>query len=411
MKTTASFLTFVMLFSSCATYRAQHIGPTPIIYAQQEIPEEQLLDVGIVDFESAELTEEQAKKQGTAPAVRKAEGRFIPYHLKNTLQRSSQWGMVRVIPKATESNDVTVTGKILESTGDTLAVQVTVKDSTGRTWFTRTYKAEVTGKAYEDSQPGKKDAFQDLYNAIANDMTEFKQQLKPEDFRTIRTVSKLRFARDFAPDAFGQYISEDERGRFTIKRLPAADDPNMNRVLRIREREYMFVDTLNDYYDGFYNEMWPSYDNWRKSNLTEHAALAKVERDAFMRQVGGALLVALAVLLQAKNVHNTGVLSGALVIAGGQVFISGINISKQAEIHRAAIEELGESFDSEMKPVVMEFEGKTYELTGTAAEQYDHWRELLRQIYYAETGFTPPSNKASQNAVDQKRKPADPRTP
>ena len=35
----------------------------------------------------------------------------------------------------------------------------------------------------------------------------------------------------------------------------------------------------------------------------------------------------------------------------------------------------------------MEFEGKQYELTGTAEEQFTHWRELLRQIYITETGF------------------------
>jgi hypothetical protein len=40
-----------------------------------------------------------------------------------------------------------------------------------------------------------------------------------------------------------------------------------------------------------------------------------------------------------------------------------------------------------MKPVVMEFQGKKYELTGSAEEQYRHWRELLREIYYEETGF------------------------
>ena len=42
-----------------------------------------------------------------------------------------------------------------------------------------------------------------------------------------------------------------------------------------------------------------------------------------------------------------------------------------------------------MKPVVMEFEGKQYELTGSAAEQFNQWRALLRKIYFAETGFDP----------------------
>ena len=58
-------------------------------------------------------------------------------------------------------------------------------------------------------------------------------------------------------------------------------------------------------------------------------------------------------------------------------------------LHEAAIEELSESFSSEMKPVVLEFEGEQYELTGSAEEQFKQWRKLLRQIYYAETGFEP----------------------
>jgi len=72
--------------------------------------------------------------------------------------------------------------------------------------------------------------------------------------------------------------------------------------------------------------------------------------------------------------------------------VDGFNISKQAEIHRMAIQELSESFGSEMKPVVMEFKGKEYELTGSAEEQYKHWRELLRKIYYEETGFEQPDD-------------------
>ena len=41
----------------------------------------------------------------------------------------------------------------------------------------------------------------------------------------------------------------------------------MDRLLKIREREYMYVDTLNQQYEEFYDEMWPPYENWRKLNL------------------------------------------------------------------------------------------------------------------------------------------------
>ena len=76
------------------------------------------------------------------------------------------------------------------------------------------------------------------------------------------------------------------------------------------------------------------------------------------------------------------------------MIIDGFNISKEAEIHSAAIQELSESFGNEMKPVVMEFQGKKYELTGSAEEQFKRWRELLRKIYKAETGFDPDSSAA-----------------
>ena len=95
----------------------------------------------------------------------------------------------------------------------------------------------------------------------------------------------------------------------------------------------------------------------------------------------------------------------AMVIIGGQVFISGWNISKEAEIHSAAIQELSESFGDEMQPVTMEFEGQQYELTGSAEEQFKRWKELLRQIYFAETGFEPTPASDEEPDADQNDKP------
>jgi hypothetical protein len=97
----------------------------------------------------------------------------------------------------------------------------------------------------------------------------------------------------------------------------------------------------------------------------------------------------MAILLEATQTGASNVLNGLLVVSGGQVFMSGINLSKQAEIHSAAIAELSESFGADMEPVNLELKGQTYELTGTAQEQYRQWRELLRKIYFQETGFGP----------------------
>ena len=145
-------------------------------------------------------------------------------------------------------------------------------------------------------------------------------------------------------------------------------------------------------------------------NLTERKAISEIRKKALTRQLLGALMIAGAVAAGASNSNNTAVLQTGLILIGGQVILDGFNISKEAEIHEASIRELSESFSGEMKPVIMEFEGKQYELTGSAEEQFKKWRELLRKIYYAETGFEPeqtPDGGESNEADDREpQKPA-----
>ena len=379
-----------LIASGCATYRAQEVGPTTILQAQEEIPESELLDVGITVFKSDEITEEKAKEEGTHPEIRNAEVHYMPYHLNNTLQQSSHWGAVRVIPDENAAVDLMVKGEVLESNGEHLILKVDVVDAAGNIWMSKAYEAEATEKTYTDNVLGEKDAFQDLYNTIANDMTAYKEKLSSEEIQTIRTISKLKFAEDFAPDAFDKYLIKNKDNTVSINRIPADDDPMMERLLRIRERDHMYVDTLNEYYETFYSEMWPPYLEWRKANFVEQTARKEIKRKALVRQIVGAMMVAAAIGLGAGDVSGTAALQSMLIVGGGAVIVNGINISKEAEIHSAAIQELSESFGNEMKPVVMEFEGEKYELTGSAEEQYKRWRELLRKIYYSETGFVEP---------------------
>ncbi|MBW2479887.1 MAG: hypothetical protein JRF38_07835, partial [Deltaproteobacteria bacterium] len=229
-------LVALLIFSGCATYSFHKVGPTPIAQAKTEIPEEQLMDVGILVFETKELTPEDAKDEGTSADIRKAETHFIPYHLKNTLHQSGHWGAIQVVPAETNSVDLLVKGKILESNGENLVLEIDVTDATGKQWFKRKYSATLKESDYSGNQAGEKDAYQNLYNAIANDLAEYKMKLQVAETKTIRTVSKLKFAREFAPDAFSGYLTQDKNGRLSVKRLPADDDPMMDRLLKIRER-------------------------------------------------------------------------------------------------------------------------------------------------------------------------------
>jgi hypothetical protein len=76
-----------------------------------------------------------------------------------------------------------------------------------------------------------------------------------------------------------------------------------------------------------------------------------------------------------------------MVLGGVYAIKTGFDKDSETGIHREAIKELGDSFASETRPLVVEVEGQTHELTGSAEVQYARWRSLLKQIYAAETGL------------------------
>jgi hypothetical protein len=383
-------LLLLTMLVGCVT-NTETVKPTYAIFAQRQVPEAQLLDVGIQVFESAAPEEGDAAEDGYNPEVRKAEAHYIPFHLKNTLQLTGHWGAVRVTPLRGDNVDVTVTGTILESNGEELLVEVKVQDITGNTWFVKRYRAEATDASYEKTRKGERDPFQDLYNAVCNDMLAYKQRLAPADIRNLRRVAKLKFAADMAPDAFGGYLQRNGDGRYSIKHLPADDDPMMQRAMRIRERDYMLIDTVNQYYSRFYDEMWEPYTSWRESYLDEAKAKHELERKALTRKILGIAAILGGIALEANNGgnSNTGTLRDLMVVGGAYSFKTGMDASADARIHADALRELGASFGADIQPVVLEVEGRTVELHGSAEEQYREWRELLREIFVAETGLKP----------------------
>jgi hypothetical protein len=120
------FFASILAFTGCATHGAHKVNPTAIEAAKAEIPENQLIDVGILVFESEELTPKKAEKEGTNADIRKAESHFMPYHLKNTLHQSGHWGAIQVVPAETNSVDLLVKGKIIESNGEVLFLEISV---------------------------------------------------------------------------------------------------------------------------------------------------------------------------------------------------------------------------------------------------------------------------------------------
>ncbi|MCU7960247.1 MAG: hypothetical protein KZQ58_09655 [gamma proteobacterium symbiont of Bathyaustriella thionipta] len=397
------FITLLLilgLLSGCQSMGGTRgVDDTQIRYAQTEIPADALLDVDIEIFTIAERQEVDEDEFYDA-SLMKAESRYIPFHLKRTLERSGQWGSVQVTPEADSSLNLLISGRILESNGERLKVAVQVTDATGEQWFERTYEEEIEQENYRDAAKGAQDPFQNFYNLLANDLLEARQERSNRELRRIRDVSTLKFAKDVAPDPYAAYLKTDRDGHWQVVRLPSENDPNMARIMRLREREYMFLDTLNLYYSNLYDRMWDPYLNWRESYLTEIKAKQEVDRQATTRKILGALAIAAAIANEAYGGRHTSHTATAVLASGGVWAISsGMEISEGAKIHSDAIKELADSFNDDIDPVVIEVEGKTRKLSGTAETQFSEWRQLMRKIYMQETGFAP-------QAADAGSKPA-----
>lgn len=378
--------TVLILVSStaCTTTQVVTSNSKPAVQSSTLIPQDELLDIGIEPL-NPNIPEnlEQLEKELIVPDVRRAESSFIAYHLKDTLELTGNWGAVRVTPQSSNAVDLYVTGRILVSDGEHLHVEITVSDATGKTWYKRDYKDSASKFSYEKPV---EDPFQDLYNDIANDLLAAREQRSRGEILNVKTVSNLKFAADLAPDAFGEYLDASKRGQLSVSQLPAGNDSMMQRVDRIKEQEYLFVDTLDDYYSRFHREMRPSYDEWRHATYDEAIRLREVERQARNRLIGGALLIAGGLVAGSESDTWAGDAAAAGAVMGGIGAIkSGLGRRKEAEIHAESLRELSQSLGTEITPYVLDIEGKTIELSGTAQEQYAQWRQLLRDIYIEET--------------------------
>lgn len=378
--------------AGCVTHETRPQQRVKAIQASTEIPESQLLDVGVRLFEeNLPKDEKKMEEEHIFPEVRKAEARFLPMQLRNTLEGTGQWGQVRVMPQDAEALDVYVSGKIIESTGQVLRAEITVTDATGRQWFKREYNQLADTRSYKDQNGKPRDPFQNMYNTLANDMLVYRQQMTAADLENVRRVSELRFASDLAPYAFSDYMTQDKKGMKQVVRLPAEDDPMLQRMDRIRERDYALLDTINEHYSLFAENMSEPYTNWRRYSYSELEAKDEAKRASITRKLLGAAAIVGGLVVGAEANTYAGQAAATGAIFGGAYAVkSGFDKGAEVKLHSDSLKQLGESFQAEVQPMVVEVEGRTLQLKGTAEEQYTEWRRLLKELYENETGTSVP---------------------
>lgn len=386
-------MAFAFLAAGCTVSEVIHAETTPLNVASLQVSESLLLDVGILNFDAGIPANNDVEKTRIYPEVRMAEARYLPYHIKTTLQGTGFWGAVRVIPSARVATDVIVSGVIEESDGEFVELRLKAVDATGRFWFEKSYSMQTGIASYAEYRDRTQDPYQKVFNDFANDLQMHVRTLDPKDIARIREVSELQFFAEMAPNSFGGYLATDEDGMVTVQRLPAENDPMVDRLRQIRERDRLVVDTLNEHYANFYYGIALPYEGWRKRTREQSVAYRQTRKSALQRALIGAAVVAGSVSFDANSSNYSRyraqrIAQSVAIDRGWRTIMNAIQQHRSAGIHREEIKELSESFVAEAAPMIVQVQGETMRLTGTAEAQYESWRKLLKEIYETETGFS-----------------------
>jgi hypothetical protein len=377
-----------LMLAACNTHTVKTTSYTPIVQDSQNVPEDLLLDVGVAVFDPGIDEIEKRDEETTNHEIRVAESRYAPFLLAETLQRSANWGIVRLMPNNESPMDVIINGTILQSDGEAMQIRIAVTDSSGREWYTKVYSELISQFSYEPSQRQQADPFQVIYNKISNDLLEYrKRNLTNQQIVEVRTISELLFARRFSPEVFDSYLTTNRQGNLAITALPAETDPVLQRVRDIRERDFMFIDTVQDYYATYVRQMRLPYDTWRALSYDETIELRELRASANRRFVAGAAAV-LGGLAAATSGGNYATQTGGAIGVGAGAYLikSGFDKRAEAKLHSDALEELGESLENEVAPRVFSLDDRTITLTGSVEEQYAQWKDVLADIYASEVG-------------------------
>jgi hypothetical protein len=368
----------------CATISMTSATAPETFEAPGDLPDAARLDVAVVEFNPGLPADGESIPEDLYPEIREAEAKLLSIQLVKTLEKTGHWGAVSVLPSEPIASDVTVTATILHSDGRDLHLLVHARDSAGRTWFERKYRTQAVEGSYRSANKTL-DPHQPMFNTIANAMVEARSELDAKQLEEIAAISELKFASRLSPEIFDGYLATDEDSMVEIVRLPALDEPMLERVAEVRLRDEMFVDTMGIHYQNFASQLESNYWYWREASSQEIYAKEALRREQIARGVGSALTIAVIALTGAfasAPAAISAATAGAAIIQYQMQIIHALGQQKQ--MHEEGLFELAESFQAEVQPMVVELESTNVRLTGTAAAQYEEWQRLLHDVYRAE---------------------------
>lgn len=341
-----------------------------------------LNDRGDVDYKAV-------GKAGLWPQLRRAEANRFAVETKRAVEKLGTFGSVSVVPTATASADVYLLGSIDKSDSEIIKLSVNVLDSQGKLWGKRQFEHKVAKGFYRDRTNDNKDPYSPVFMQIADYVYELLKTKSEKEKETIKHITELRYAQLYAPEVFSQHLKLKKTWsgnyEYKLRSLPSQNDSVVNRIKPLRVQDQLFIDRLQTQYEGFHAKSDDSYRAWQKETLPEILATKKSRSDRNVRIGAGLAMATLAVLLGQNSNSTAGELGTIVgVVASGALLKSAMDKNAELKVHKQSLDELGESLDLELSPQLITHNDQTIELTGTANEQYQQWKNHLKAIYELE---------------------------
>jgi len=405
-----SLLAFSLVFSSTA--HAVTVGPAynpsvePLPTEKKKLPDPldlipitavvPILDVGFSP------SDPKLEQRGIWPELRKTEAIRSAIKLKDALIGINQFESVQVVPDTSASSDFYLVGVIKESTGEILRIQYMFIDATGRTRLNRTDVHRVEpGWHARFAAPGV-DPFQPLYDKIAIEVWKDLKKLAEDHKRvskrkgkssrlseveTIGATRELMFAQYFNPGLYKDAISpvrpkSSRDSSYKLNYLPDRSSSEWSSIETIKARDQVFIRQLNQTYGQFMTEVDPKYAEWQNDIFPTARQIRLAKRSETISNVtAGALAV--ATVAAAVDADSTSGRDTALAVGGvltSAALIKGAMERQKKNRNLIEFNELSQSYHDSFTPMRVSVGGEVVSLQGTAVNQFNQWRELLRNI-------------------------------
>jgi len=348
------------------TLHLMQIGILFLLISQQLAAQERgltALNVSIAVFDPGVPAQRSLHRDlQVFPRIREIEALFLPFVLREVLADAGEWGAVRVVPDFDPAAELLVSTTIVRSDGEVLELHINAVDASGRKWLDQSFAGVVANNyAQRDNEYGVQSR-QIPYEDIAESLRQVRAQLSEKAVSDIVEISLLRYANELAPSAFGDYLNQSDEGVFTINRLPAENDPMLERIGRIRGVEYVITDAVDAKYQEMHADIASIYDLWR----------------TYRRK---------AVMYQEDDAERV-ITSGSDAPRGSYEAIRTLYDNyKSDRIIAQEQDKLAVAFNNEVGPRIAAMEARVAELDGWVEQQYSEWHRLLEELFEVETGL------------------------